>query len=117
LRRVAHIAKILNDQGIIAICSFISPSEDIRNQCDQIIGEDRFHLVHVDANLEFCMTNKPELYQKFEKGKLKHLPGLDDVYEKPKNPVLVSNHKNIQKNTEEVIDYILKQNIFHQKQN
>lgn len=112
LRRVAHIAKILNDQGIIAICSFISPSEDIRNQCAQIIGEDRFHLVHMDANLEFCMANKPELYQKFEKGKLKHLPGLDDVYEKPKKPMLTLNHKN----TEKVIDYIVKQNIFHQKQ-
>ena len=50
LRRVAHISKLLNDQGIITICSFISPDENIRKQVVQIIGEDRFKLIHMDAD-------------------------------------------------------------------
>jgi bifunctional enzyme CysN/CysC len=49
IRRVAHVCRLLNDQGIITICSFISPDESIRKQVAQIIGEQRFYLVYMDA--------------------------------------------------------------------
>ncbi|MFA5642658.1 MAG: sulfate adenylyltransferase subunit CysN [Bacteroidales bacterium] len=88
LRRVAHIAKILNDQGIITICSFISPSEDIRNQCAQIIGPERFHLVHIDADIKHCKLNKPDLYKKAEEGKVKYMPGVSATYEPPTNAAI-----------------------------
>lgn len=88
LRRVAHIAKILNDQGIITICSFISPSEDIRNQCAQIIGPERFHLVHINADIKHCKLNKPDLYKKAEEGKVKYMPGVSATYEPPTNPAI-----------------------------
>ncbi|MDD4657154.1 MAG: sulfate adenylyltransferase subunit CysN [Bacteroidales bacterium] len=88
LRRVAHIAKILNDQGIITICSFISPSEDIRNQCAQIIGPERFHLVHIDADIKHCKLNKPDLYKKAEEGKVKYMPGVSATYEPPTNATI-----------------------------
>jgi bifunctional enzyme CysN/CysC len=44
LRRVAHICKILNDQGIIVIASFISRNDSLRKQIAEIIGKERFHL-------------------------------------------------------------------------
>jgi len=61
LRRVAHVCRLLNDQGIITICSFISPNEDIRRQVAEIIGKERFHLIYMDASLDYSRTNKPEM--------------------------------------------------------
>lgn len=96
LRRVAHIAKLLNDQGIIVICSFISPREDVRRQVAEIInGSDakrqapsakRFYLVYMDADVEFCKKNdKYGLYKQADEGKIKHLPGVDEDYEIPES--------------------------------
>jgi len=112
LRRVAHIAKILNNQGIIAICSFISPGEDIRKQCAQIIGQERFHLVHMDASLEFSKDNKPMLYKKAEKGELRHMPGVDEKYEKPEKATLTFQPQEGEQNTERIIEYLAENNIF-----
>ncbi len=95
LRRVAHIARILNDQGIIAICSFISPDEAIRNQVKEIIGKDRFILVYMDEDIEYCKSNKSELYELAEQGKISNIPGVDIDYELPQKPKYVLKHTNI----------------------
>ncbi len=87
LRRVAHMCKLLNDQGIIAICSFISPKEDIRRQVKEIIGENRFKLIYIDADIDYCKKNdKYGLYKLADEGKLSHLVGVDEKYEVPENP-------------------------------
>ncbi|MDP2336007.1 MAG: sulfate adenylyltransferase subunit CysN [Bacteroidota bacterium] len=112
LRRVAHISKLLNDQGIITICSFISPDEKIRNQVIQIIGEDRFKLIHMDADLEFCKKNKPELYEKFEQGLIENLPGADLQYTTPENPTLVLKPENRAQNTRIIMEYLADSKIF-----
>ena len=93
LRRVAHIARILNDQGIIAICSFISPNENIRKQVREIIGPDRFILVYMDEEIGYCRTNKPELYEGAEKGRISNIPGVDIDYEAPGKPDYILSHK------------------------
>lgn len=48
VRRVAHMSRLLNDQGIITICAFRSPDQDIREQVKEIIGEERFTLIYMD---------------------------------------------------------------------
>jgi bifunctional enzyme CysN/CysC len=90
LRRVAHMCELLNEQGIITICSFISPSDAIRQQVKAIInkdveeGDNRFHLIHVDAPLAICRKrDKYGLYDKAESGKLEYLAGIDTDYEVP----------------------------------
>jgi adenylyl-sulfate kinase len=112
LRRVAHIAKILNDQGIIAVCSFISPDEAIRNQCAQIIGNERFHLVYMDASLDYCKNNKPKLYQRAEEGNLRHMPGVDEKFEAPENAILTLNPEQDGQNTERIIEYLAENKVF-----
>ncbi len=90
LRRVAHIARLLNDQGIIVICSFISPREDIRQQVKEIIGKERFKLIYMNAEVEYCRTNdKYGLYKLADEGKLSHLAGVDEDYEVPENADVV----------------------------
>jgi len=95
LRRVAHMARILNDQGIIAICSFISPNENIREQVSEIIGPERFVLVYMDEDIGYCRTNKPGLYEEAEKGRLSDIPGVDIDYEAPAKPDYVLKHSNM----------------------
>jgi len=112
LRRVAHISKLLNDQGIITICSFISPDENIRKQVILIIGEDRFKLIHMDASLEFCRKNKPELYQKFEEGLVANLPGADLQFVEPKDPTLVLKPETRATNTKTILEYLADHKIF-----
>ncbi|HKK68058.1 MAG TPA: adenylyl-sulfate kinase, partial [Bacteroidales bacterium] len=112
LRRVAHVARILNDQGIITICSFISPDEDIRNQVKELIGTDRFHTIFMDADMGFCRKNKPELYQKAEEGKIENMPGFDSEYQKPKNPDITMSPRENGKNPEKIIEYLNQQGIF-----
>ncbi len=110
LRRVAHICRILNDQGIITICSFISPDEHTRNQVAEMIGTDRFHLVFMDSELEYCRKNKPELYRLLDQGKISGLPGVDIPYEKPGSAAIVC--KPEEENQERIITYLSDKKIF-----
>ncbi len=112
LRRVAHICKMLNDQGIITICSFISRNESLRSQVAEIIGKDRFHLFYMDATMEYCKQNKPELYAKAEKGEIENLPGVDLEYEKPEQVKLVFKPEENEQNLDSILDYLTVSKIF-----
>ena len=112
LRRVAHVCRLLNDQGIISICSFISPDDHLRKQVSQIIGEHRFHLVYMDASLEYCRKNKPELYEKAELGQTAWLPGVDMPFDKPANARLVFDPLQNAVNVDVLVEYLVNQKIF-----
>ncbi len=112
VRRVAHICKILNEQGIITICSFISRNESLRNQVAEIIGEDRFHLFYMDATVEYCKENKPELYEKADKGEIENLPGVDMEYEAPTNAKMAFDPAKNEENLDAVLDYLAANKIF-----
>jgi bifunctional enzyme CysN/CysC len=86
LRRVAHICKLLNDHGIIVICSFISPLENTRQQVKGIIGNVRFKLVYIDADVDYCLQNdKYGLYKLADEDKIHAMAGVGQNYEIPKN--------------------------------
>jgi bifunctional enzyme CysN/CysC len=112
LRRVAHICKMLNDQGIITICSFISRNDSLRKQIAEVIGKERFHLLYMDATLEYCKKNKPELYDKVERGEIENIPGIDMEYEKPQNVVLAFKPEENEINIDRILDYLSAQKIF-----
>ncbi len=112
LRRVAHICKLLNDQGIITVCSFISRNASLREQISEIIGPERFHLFYMDATLDYCKQNKPELYEMIEQGKTKYLPGIDLEYEVPRNAKLVFKPEENSQNIDKVLDYLAANKIF-----
>jgi len=94
LRRVAHICKLLNDQGIVVICSFISPKASIRQQLKEIIGKEKFQLVYMNADLSYCKKNDNYgLYKMAEDGKLNHLAGIDEEYEIPTDAIAIDSKK------------------------
>jgi adenylyl-sulfate kinase len=82
LRRVAEMAKLLNDQGLIVIAVFISPDRETRLQVKEIIGTERYKEIFIDTSVEFCQTRDTEgLYEKAALGKLRNFPGIDSPYE------------------------------------
>lgn len=107
IRRVAEICKVLNDQGIITICSFISADNNVRQQVASIIGEDRFSLVYVDANIDYCKAKKPELYSMLEQRKINNLPGVDCPYDVPTNPAITCNPAEIEDAVSSIIQHLV----------
>lgn len=104
LRRVAEVCRLLNDQGIITICTFISPSKETRKQIAEIIGVERFNLIYMSTDLEKSKANKPELYKLAQEGKIQHLAGVDARYEIPEDPDVILDIEN--KNIEVIIERI-----------
>jgi bifunctional enzyme CysN/CysC len=66
----------------------------------------------MDATLEYCKKNKPELYQLIEEGKTKNLPGVDMEYEVPTNAKLVFKPEENELNIDKVLDYLAANKIF-----
>lgn len=92
LRRVAYVAKLLARNGVIVLCSFVSPYKKIRKEIREIIETEDipFMEVYVKCSLEVCIRRDPKgLYKKALKGEIKHMTGIDDPYEEPENPELI----------------------------
>lgn len=90
IRRVAEVAKLFNDAGLIVITSFISPFRADRANARQIIGDDRFVEVFVDAPLETCESRDPKgLYAKARAGEIAEFTGVSSPYEPPEAPAVI----------------------------
>jgi len=89
LRRVAEIARLANDAGIIAICAFVSPTSAVRAQVAEIVGAGRFVEVHVAASAEWCAQHDTTgLYAKARSGEVKNVAGVNAPFEPPEHPAL-----------------------------
>jgi len=93
LLRVAWIARLLARNGIIVLCSFVSPYRSVRAEIRKIIEEEvPFMEIYVKCSLEEAMKRDPKgLYKKALKGEIKNMTGLDDPYEEPEKPEIVIN--------------------------
>lgn len=86
IRRIAEVAKLMNDAGLIVLTSFISPYVRDRRQARDIIGSD-FIEVYVSTPLEECEKRDPKgLYVAARKGDIADFTGISSPYEEPKNP-------------------------------
>ena len=89
IRRVAHVASLFADSGVIAIVSVISPYEVDRQFARSIHerGELEFLEVFVDTPLEECERRDPKgLYARARGGKITGFTGVDAPYERPRDP-------------------------------
>jgi len=84
-RRIAFVAKILSDAGVIPIVSVISPLNESRNEAEKIIGKGLFNLIYLSTPLNECMKRDPKgLYSNKEKVR-NNITGIGSIYEKPTN--------------------------------
>jgi len=87
IRRASEVAKLFLNNGIITICSLISPTIAIRELARQVIGPEDFYEVYVNCPIEECIKRDVKgLYKKALSGEIKNFTGLDAPYEAPKNP-------------------------------
>jgi adenylylsulfate kinase len=89
IRRIAEIAKLLIDNGIICIVSTISPYAGLRSMAKQIIGEEHFYEVYINAPLEVCEQRDVKgLYSKARQNQIGSFTGIHDEYSPPETPDL-----------------------------
>lgn len=92
IRRVAEVAKLMMDAGLIVMAAFISPFGAERQMARELIGEDNFIEVFVDTPLAVCEQRDPKgLYKKARSGQLPNMTGISSPYEPPAQPDLVIN--------------------------
>ena len=110
IRRVAEVARLFDNCGVITICSFISPTESIRAMSRRIIGDDIYHEVFVECPIGVCETRDVKgLYAKARKGEIKNFTGIDAPFENPAAPSLTINTelKNLEDCLQEMIDFFI----------
>jgi bifunctional enzyme CysN/CysC len=87
IRRVAEVAKLMADAGLIVIVSFISPFRAERRVARELMPEGEFIEVFVDTPFEECARRDPKgLYARALKGEIKNFTGVDSPYEAPERP-------------------------------
>jgi adenylyl-sulfate kinase len=88
IRRIAEVARLMNDAGLIVITAFISPYREDREMARSIIGAADFLEVHVNTSIEVCEGRDPKgFYRLARKGEIASFTGISAPYEPPLSPV------------------------------
>ncbi len=109
IRRVAEVARLMVDAGLIVLVSFISPFRSERRMARELFGAGEFHEIFVDAPLEIVEQRDPKgLYKKARRGEIKHFTGIDSPYERPENPELIleTSRRSAAQCAEQVVQYL-----------
>lgn len=86
VRRVAEVAKMFAQQGVIVLVSVITPKRELRDQAREIVGEG-FHEIFIKASFETCSQRDPKgLYAKVAAGEIQQFTGKDSGFEEPNSP-------------------------------
>jgi adenylylsulfate kinase len=110
IRRIAEIAKLLINSGVICICAFVSPTEDVRNIVRCIVGDEDFLEVYVSTPIEVCETRDIKgLYQKARAGIIKEFTGVSAPFEIPQDIILSidTSDKTVEECVEILLDRLL----------
>ncbi len=89
IRRAAETSKLLANNGLITICSLISPTEKIRDMASEILG-DLYEEIYINCPVEVCEQRDVKgLYAKARNGEIKNFTGIDSPFEEPVKPALM----------------------------
>lgn len=87
IRRVAEVARLMMDAGLVVMTAFISPFRQERDMARALIGEENFAEVHVNTPLAECEKRDPKgLYKKARQGDIPNMTGISSPYEAPLQP-------------------------------
>ena len=110
IRRIGEVAKLFVDSGTIVVTAFISPFKADREQVREMVEEDEFIEIFVDASITTCEQRDPKgLYKRARAGEIKDFTGIDSPYESPINPELhlINNEVAIDDNVDIILDYLM----------
>jgi len=90
IRRIAEVAKLMVDAGLVVLTAFISPFRSERDMARGLFQPDEFAEIYLDVSMETAEKRDPKgLYKKARKGELPHFTGIDSDYEQPESADLV----------------------------
>ncbi|MCX6198356.1 MAG: adenylyl-sulfate kinase [Bacteroidetes bacterium] len=110
IRRIAEVAKLFLQNGVVVICCFVSPTEEIRNLARTIIGEIDFVEIFVNTSMEECENRDVKgLYAKARKGEIKDFTGVNAPFEIPAKSDLEirTQNKSVNESVLEVIEFCI----------
>jgi bifunctional enzyme CysN/CysC len=109
IRRIAEVAKLMIDAGLVVIVSFISPFSSDRSMARNLISTREFVEIYIDASLDLCISRDPKgLYKKAQNGEIKNFTGIDSSYDIPQNPEIRINSDNTNANdaADQILSYL-----------
>lgn len=110
LRRIAEVAKLMFDAGLIVLSAFVSPLKKDRELVRQIIKNDNFVEIYMATSLEECERRDVKgLYKKARTGEISNFTGLTAPYEPPENPDLIiyTENQNVDDSAKRVLKFLL----------
>lgn len=109
IRRIAEVAKLMNDAGLIVLTSFISPFQSDRQNARRIIGNENFIEIYVSTPIEECERRDAKgLYRKAREGKIPNFTGISSPYEEPEHAEVVvdTSRQSLEEAAEFVLNYV-----------
>ncbi len=109
IRRAAEIAKIMSDNNMVTICSFITPLQKHRNVASEILGDAYFE-VFVDCPLDVCFKRDVKgLYKRAKANQIPDFTGISSCFERPESPnlVLSTAHESAKESMEKVYNMLM----------
>jgi adenylylsulfate kinase len=86
IRRIAEVSKLFLHCGIITLCAFVSPTQEIRQLVRRIVGRDSFYEIYVNTPIEVCEQRDVKgLYAKARAGEIKDFTGVNAPFENPED--------------------------------
>ena len=110
IRRIAEIAHLMIDAGIVTLAAFVSPYIKDRENIRKIVGDDNFIEIYINTSLEECERRDVKgLYKKAREGEIKNMTGISSPYEAPINPDLeiVTDNQSVEKSVQTILDFII----------
>lgn len=106
IRRIAEVARLFIDTGVITIAAFISPTNRLRQMAADIIGREDFLEIFVSTPLQTCEERDVKgLYAKARCGEITNFTGISAPFEVPEHPALTLDTSHL--SVEEAVDRLL----------
>jgi adenylylsulfate kinase len=109
IRRIAEVANLMVDSGLVVLAAFVSPYKKDRENIKNIVKDVNFVEIYVNTSVEECERRDVKgLYKKARAGEIKNMTGISAPYEAPENPnvEIKTENASVEQAVNQVIDYI-----------
>jgi len=105
IRRIAEVANLMVDAGLIVLAAFVSPYKKDRKNIENIVGRNNFVEIFINTSIEECEKRDVKgLYKKARAGEILNFTGINAPYEAPENPdiEIITDNKTVEESVNEI---------------
>ncbi|GAB4153863.1 MAG: adenylyl-sulfate kinase [Winogradskyella sp.] len=109
IRRIAEVANLMIDAGLVTLAAFVSPYKKDRENIRTIVKDVNFVEIYINTSVEECERRDVKgLYKKARLGEIKNMTGISAPYEAPENPdiEIKTEHESVEAAAQRIIDFI-----------